>query len=162
MKFLRRIQVPLIGIVVLGFALWLFWPQIRFRIALSQIADRMDPNVAPTPKGFYLNTYSDRVSSADIGALYHTGCQRLDKIRGALPRKTYQYEDAEGYLGVASVVQYPNGFVYVEVFGGNDADSVSIKAAPGRFPLSEDSNNRDLQLKELPSDQLPSGVIRPW
>jgi len=161
MKILRCAFVLLIGIVLIS-GLFVFWPQIRFRMELFHLVGRVEANAVPVSKSFSLDTYSDRISTADVEVLYRVGCLRLEELRGDFSRKTYRYEDEEGYMGVSSVVQYANRFVSVGVFGGNDSDIVMIEVAPGEFPASGESKAHYLKVEELPGDQLPRGVIRPW
>jgi hypothetical protein len=148
------------AIVLVG---WLYWPHIRFRVALSRLS--VGANNVPTYGGgntdsFGVNTFSDNVSSANIGDLYYTACNRLEQLRGGYPRRTYHWYDLEGWDRVTSVVQFPTGHFSVTAANNNDNDSVSVRVTPGVFPPPDHPPHQFIELKELPNDRLPAHTLR--
>lgn len=143
---------------------WWYWPQIRFRSELSRLA--VDAKDVPAFRGklpgeFGVDTFSDDVSSANIGSLYYMACDRLERLRGSYPRRTFHWKDGLGWDRVTSVVQFPTGHISVTAANNNDNDSVNVQVVPGVFPPpSRSSLGQFLELKELPNDRLPAGMLR--
>ena len=138
--------------IIAGFAaVWLVWPSVTYRIAIHRLSGASSGG----DWCFFLNTYSDDISSAQVAQFYLNGCGRLADL--APQRKTYRYQDLEGYGGCVTVIQHATSYEFVNVFGANDNDSISIGRAPGMFPPT-----RYLKVTQIPAGELPPGIIRPW
>jgi hypothetical protein len=149
-----------VAIFVVG---WVYWPNIRFRVALGRLA--ISNSGVPTYNGantdsFGVNTFSDEVSSASIGDLYYAACNRLEQLRGGYPRRTYHWYDLEGWDRVTSVIQFPAGYISVTAANNNDNDSVAVRVVPGVFPPLGHPPHQFIELKELPNDRLPAHTLR--
>jgi hypothetical protein len=129
------------------------WPSAAFRTGLYWISLR------PTlhffgPSSCHFNTYDDNVTSATLLEFYRVGCVRLDHLRGINDRRTYRAQNQEGYPSICSVVQYPEGYVVVSAYEGNDSQGIILDIAPGTFPPT-DNPRRYLHLSEVPKNEEP-------
>ncbi len=148
----RRWTVILAVALIPSFvALWFAWPWITGTFEVH----RLNGSPSGDDWNYSMNTYSDRISSAEVGGLFSKGSARLATLGS--PCNTYAYEDKMGYKGCITVVQHPTSYEFVGVFGANDNDSISIGRASGRFPPS-----RYLKVMQIKTGTLPHGVIRPW
>ena len=142
---------------------WWFWPQLHFHYALAHLS--VNASGVPFLRGvsqdaLAVNTYEDHVSSKVVAELYYAGCDRLEKLRGNYPRRTYHWYDLEGWDRVTSVVQFPASYLSVTAACNNDNDSVAVRVLPGTFPPPDHSPAQFIELKELPNDRLPLGTLR--
>lgn len=151
----RKIILVMVGLITLAVAmvvLSLNWPSISFGFSLR----RLDGNSSQDGEWNYSqNTYSDGISNSEVKEFHLRGSEHFVDLSPSA--KAYRFADSMGYAGCATVVQYENHYVYVRVFGANDNDSISVGRASGAFPPNWCSN-----LKEVPTQQLPDGIIRPW
>jgi len=104
----------------------------------------------------------DRLKSSEVSEFYIAGCRHLEHLRGERARRTYRYEDEEGYPSVASIVQFSNDYFAVTAFEGNDRSGVHLSVSPGPFPPSDERFPKHfLQVKELPNDHAPGWLTSP-
>ena len=154
MKIARywRLIIPLVAIAVsVGLCLWCIFPGVRCGLAFL----RLNGQSSGRDWSFSMYTYSDKVTNSQISQYYSEGCGRLADLESE--RRTYTYEDAEGYMGCITVVQHATSYEFVRVFGGNDSDIIEVGRRSGVFP-----SERYLRVIRIRTDELPSGVIRPW
>jgi len=152
----RRSILIGLTVIVVAFLVWWHLPQVSFRMALFAL-----PHVKPhgTESLCSLNTFTDNITSADVGELFAAACKRLDQIRGKYPRRTYDVGDPEG-SGTISVVQYPDHCIWVGTYHGNDSESIWLNSDQGVFycPFSVYFvRERGI----LTNDQIPKGWLRP-
>ena len=140
-----------ITLVVAAIAAWFVWPTVVYRLAIQRF------NGTPTENEwhFAMNTFSDRISSVDVAKFFSEGSRHLTALDSA--SKTYTYEDSMGYAGCITVSQHETCYEFVDVFGANDNDSITVGRASGMFPTARHS-----KVTEIRTAQLPSGIIRPW
>lgn len=100
------------------------------------------------------NTYDDNLTSKTLLEFYKSGCAHLDHLSGIRDRQTYRMQDEEGYPSIVSVVQYPDGYVAVRAYEGNDSQGILLDAVPGAFPPTDNPTNY-LNLKEVSKDEEP-------
>lgn len=139
------------AIVAAGIAAWFVWPTVAYRMAIQ----RFNGTATEDDWGFSMNTHSDRISSIDAARFFTEGSRRLADLDSG--SKTYTYEDAMGYAGCITVSQHGAFHLFVEVFGANDNDSITVGRASGVFPTARYS-----RVTQIDTAQLPSGIIRPW
>lgn len=130
---------------------WFVWPTVTYRLAIL----RLDGNPAGSDWRFAMNTFSDRISSVDIAKFFSDGSSHLANVDST--SKTYTYEDSMGYAGCITVSQHEASYEFINVFGANDNDSISVGRASGKFPTARHS-----RVTQISTAQLPSGIIRPW
>jgi hypothetical protein len=140
-----------IALVIVGVAAWFVWPTVAYRLAILRFYG------TPTESDwdFSMNTYSDRISSIDVAKFFSQGSSHLTDLDSA--SKTYIYEDSMGYAGCITVSQHEASYEFVDVFGANDNDSITVGRASGMFPTARHS-----KVTQISTAQLPSGIIRPW
>ena len=129
------------------------WSPAVFRIGLYWISLRPSLHLFG-PSRCDFNTFDDNVTSATLLNFYKAGCARFDHLRGVRDRRTYRTKDEEGYPSIVSVVQYPDGYIAVEAYEGNDSQGVLLDIVPGTFPLT-DNPRRYLCPREVPKDEDP-------
>lgn len=139
------------ALMAVGIAAWFVWPTVAYRFAIQRF------NGSPTESdwGFSMNTYSDRISSIDVAKFFSEGSRRLTDLDSE--SKTYTYEDSMGYGGCITVSQHEAFYEFVDVFGANDNDSITVGRTSGMFPTARHS-----RVTQISTAQLPSGIIRPW
>ena len=152
MKIARlwMIGIP-IALIVAIIGIWFAWPSITYRLALSTL----NGSAAGSDWSFSMNTFTHRISSADVANYYSSGSERLLTLDSE--SRTYSYEDSMGYTGCVIVSQQPESYEFIQVFGANDNDSISVGRASGTFLQGRFQNPT-----EILDHQLPAGIIRPW
>lgn len=152
MKF-RHLWKAFLAIAIFAtvIAAWIVWPNATYRLAIQ----RLNGNPTGNDWRFAMNTYSDSISSVDVAKFFSEGSTRLVDVDST--SKTYTYEDIMGYAGCITVSQHEGSYEFVNVFGANDNDSISVGRASGMFPTARHS-----RVTQISTAQLPSGIIRPW
>lgn len=151
-SFRKRVLVLLTAVLALVI-LVCHWSSAAFRIGLYWISLRPTLHLFG-PSRCNFNTYDDNVTSATLLKFYKVGCVRLDHLRGTRDRRTYRTKDQEGFPSIYSVVQYPDGYVAVSAYEGNDSQGVLLDVVPGTFPPT-DNPRHYLHLREVPKDEEP-------
>lgn len=154
--------LPLSVVFIAGYRWW-----NRAGIAFHQDLRRLEVSASGTPAhdgkpsaDFGVNTFTDEVSSDTIADLYYSACERLEDLRGSHPRKTWVWYDDGGWPRVSSVVLLPAAHIAVTASENNDNDAVYVSVMPGPFPPPDHSPRQFLEMKELPNDRLPNGVLK--
>jgi len=128
-------------------------PSFRFRIGLYWESFRPALHLFG-PGRCSINSFDDNVNTAELARFYKIGCDRLEYLRSGQDHRTYRWADQEGYPSISSVVQYPNGYVAVTAYEGNDSCGISIDVGPGAFPPT-DNPRHYLHLREVPKNEDP-------
>lgn len=153
MKSPRKRSLAILTTVLALVILVFNWSPVMFRIGLYWVSLRPTLHLFG-PAGCHFNTYDDNVTSATLLEFYRAGCVRLDHLRGIRDRRTYRTQDEEGYPSIFSVVQYPDGYIAVGAYEGNDSQGISLDVAPGAFPPT-DNPRHYLHLREVPKNEEP-------
>ena len=139
------------ALVAAAIAAWFAWPQVAYRLAIQ----RFNGTARGSDWDFSMNTYSDRISSVDVAKFFSEGSSLLTDLDST--SKTYRYEDSMGYAGCITVSQHELSYEFVDVFGANDNDSITVGRSSGMFPTARHS-----RAIPIGTAQLPFGIIRPW
>lgn len=144
-----KAMIP-ISLIVALVMLWLIWPWMTYRHAIQ----KFNGSTSGSVWSFTMNTFSDRISSAQVVKFYFEGSARLIELDPS--SESYTYQDLEGYDGCITISQHETCYDFVRLFGANDNDSITVGRASGSFPKKRHLN------PQIPTNQLPSGIIRPW
>ncbi len=162
MRLWLRIMASLVAVLSfgLGLAFWLHadW-RARVSIAGMTVREGNAFIAGKCPGDFGFNTFTNDTDHHAIEKIYASACRKLESMRlGRSLQSYYWQDDAEGWPGVTTVLQLPNGYFAVTAYCGNDSDGVTVQARPGIFSGPKPPGPKPM-IKPLDSWKLPGEFL---